>query len=414
VQAVLRGGEALLLRGWYEPRDGTSHDEGVSKVVRTSRGWSKPEDLDITNYYSSGASTSFFETADEKVLLLSLERADSQGANDLYVSLPTGGGWSEPRSLGNVVNSPGFEFAPWLTPDGRTLYFSSYGHAGYGGADIFVSQRLDESWTKWSEPQNLGPRVNGAGFDAYFQLSPDQKQAYFSTARTANGPADIVRVGTNEKPAADSVKPAAPVATARGLVKGHVLDAKTRLPVVAEVKAQRLGGDIIYNATGRTDAAGGNFQFILPPGRYRISATAGGFLTATDTLSITGPLNLDLLVVPAAVGSRLELPTIIFAQGKSNLLSASYTELNRLARTLIDNPAVRIRLEGHTDNQGDEKKNLKLSEDRVAEVKRYLVSRGVTEERINTVGFGGTKPRASNEREETRKLNRRVEFTITK
>ena len=143
-------------------------------------------------------------------------------------------------------------------------------------------------------------------------------------------------------------------------------------------------------------------------------ATRAGYLTATDTVSLSGSRTLELLLVPAAVGSSLELPTLIFAQGKYTLLPASYTELNRLARTLQDNPTVNIRLEGHTDNQGRADLNVKLSEDRVAEVKRYLVTRGVPENRISTIGYGGSRPRASNDREETRKLNRRVEFTIVK
>ncbi|OON68906.1 hypothetical protein B0919_12120 [Hymenobacter sp. CRA2] len=421
VQAVLAGGEALLLRGWYQPRENSSRDEGASRARRVGSGWGKIESLEITNYYSTGTSTTFFQPADEKVLLMSLERADGQGGNDLYVSQRDGnGGWGEPHSLGPVVNSPGFDFAPWLAPDGKTLYFASYGHAGYGSADIFVTERQDETWTRWSEPLNLGPAVNSAGFDAYFSLGPDGKSAYWAMSRTANGPADIVRAAAGLTPPTDTAaaKPVVAVATTsvppRGFVTGKVLDARTRKPVVAQVKAQRLGGDMVFNATGQTDAAGGNFQFSLPAGRYRLAATAGGFLTAADTVIVNGAMNLELLVLPAAVGAKLELPTIIFAQGKASLLSGSYNELNRLARTLLDNPSVQIRLEGHTDNQGDAQKNKVLSEQRVAEVKRYLVSRGVGEERISTVGYGGSRPRASNEREETRRLNRRVEFTITK
>lgn len=419
VQAVLAGGDALLVRGWYEPRGGGSHDEGVSRARRVGNGWGKVESLEIANYYSTGTSTTFFQSADEKSLLMSLERADGQGGNDLYVSLPDGqGGWTEPRSLGPVVNSPGFDFAPWLAPDGKTLYFASYGHAGYGSADIFVTERQDDTWTRWTEPRNLGPGINGPGFDAYFLLGPDGKSAYWATARTTTGPADIVRAAAGLTPPADTTKPApVPVAThgepTRALVLGRVLDARNRKPLAAEIKADRLGGDMVFNATGRSDATGA-FQFTLPAGRYRVAATAGGFLTATDTLVVRGTMNLELLVLPAAVGAKLELPTIIFAQGKASLLAGSYNELNRLARTLLDNPTTQIRLEGHTDNQGDAGKNKDLSEQRVAEVKRYLVSRGVGEERISTIGYGGSKPRASNEREETRRLNRRVEFTITK
>ncbi|PJJ59275.1 RICIN domain-containing protein [Hymenobacter chitinivorans] len=411
-------GSQLLVRGLYE-RDGSFRDEGASLIARAASTKSKPDrpqPLTISNYYSAGPATTFFMAADEKILLLSLERGDSFGGNDLYVSRPKADGtWGEPQSLGGVLNSPGFEFAPWLAPDGKTLYFSSYGHAGYGSADIFVSTRLDDTWSKWSEPRNLGPTLNGPGFDAYFMLSADGKQAYYAASRTPNGPADLYRSAASVTPPADTVKPATlpPTVATRALLTGKVLDAKTRASVKAEVKAIRLDNDIAFNATVRTDASG-SFQFSLPPGRYRLAAASPGYLAGTDTVRMVASLTREIALVPAAVGAKLELPTLIFAQGKYTLLPASYAELNRLARTLTDNPTVSIRLEGHTDNQGNADLNQKLSEDRVKEVKRYLVTRGIAEGRISTVGFGGTKPRASNAKEETRKLNRRVEFTITK
>jgi outer membrane protein OmpA-like peptidoglycan-associated protein len=415
VMAVVDNGKALLVRGRYE-RDGSFRDEGVSHTELSGKQALKPEPLEIDNYYSNGTSTTFFAPADGKVLFLSLDRPDAYGANDLYVSLPTrDGAWSEPRNLGNVINSPGFEFAPWLSPDGKTLYFASYGHAGYGSADVFVTHRLDNSWTSWSAPQNLGPTVNGPGFNAYFQLTPDGKQAYYATSGTPNGPADIVRaeVGvTPPPPKPDTV--VAPPALVRATLTGRVLDAKTRKPIAATIKAERLHENIMLLANARSEASGGTFQLMLPAGRYRVAVTAGGFLTATDTITLTTNQSREFLVMPASVGSRLELPTLIFAQGKYTMRPASFTELNRLAATLVDNPTVNIRLEGHTDNVGNAALNVKLSEDRVKEVKNYLVRRGVAENRISTVGYGGSKPRASNDREETRRLNRRVEFTIVK
>lgn len=418
-------GNSLLVRGTYE-RDGSFRDEGVSEVLRSGGKGVRPVPLNIQNYYTAGPSTTFFMTPDKKVLLLSLERGDTQGGNDLYLSTPTANGvWSEPRSLGGVVNSPGFEFAPWLSPDNKTLYFSSYGHAGYGSADIFVSTRLDETWTRWSEPRNLGNQLNGPGFDAYFTLTPDGKQAYYASARTANGPADIFRTATNVQRTVappDSTAPVVavpvvhpvPAVVPRTLLTGRVLNAKTKQPLAAEVKIVRLDNNLVFNATARSLPGTGYYQFTLPPGRYQVLGSSETFLNATDTVSMTGSRTLDLLLVPAAVGSSLELPTLIFAQGKFTLLPASYAELNRLARTLADNPTVNIRLEGHTDNQGPAHLNQKLSEDRVGEVRRYLIMRGVPENRISVVGYGGTHPRASNEKEETRKLNRRVEFTIVK
>lgn len=429
VMAVVgESGSTLLVRGRYE-RDGSYRDEGVSTVARAAAGSKgvRPEPLAIANYYTSGPGTSFFMSSDQQVLLLSLERSDSQGANDLYISTPAGDGtWREPRSLGSVINSPGFDFAPWLAPDGKTLYFSSYGHAGYGSADIFASTRLDDSWTKWSEPRNLGPSINGPGFDAYFTLTADGKQAYYVSAKTSNGPADIYRTAAGVTgavaivvpdttiPATPNATPVRPATAPRTLLTGRVLNAKNQQPLSAEVRVIRLDNDLTFNATARSLPGTGSYQFSLPPGRYRLLASSPGFLNATDTVRMTGSRTVDLQLVPAAVGSSLELPTLIFAQGKYTLLPASYAELNRLARTLADNPTVNIRLEGHTDNQGNADLNQKLSEDRVAEVRRYLITRGVPENRISVIGYGGTRPRGSNDKEETRRLNRRVEFTIVK
>ncbi|WP_375417395.1 RICIN domain-containing protein [uncultured Hymenobacter sp.] len=414
------GGPArLLLRGTYEA--GAFRDEGCSLAeIPTPPDGAKatrPQPVRIANYYAATVATGFFMSADQQVLLLSLERGDSEGLNDLYVSRREGsGGYSEPRSLGAVVNSPGFEFAPWLAPGGKTLYFSSMGHQGYGSADVFVSERLDDSWSRWSEPRNLGAPVNGPGFDAYFSITADGQQAYYAASPTPGAPANLFRTARVERARPDSTL-VANEAGPRVLFTGRVLDAATRQPVAgAEVKATLLAGQVDFRASGRVEGNTGGFQLSLLLGRYRVEASGGGgFLSTVDTVRFaSGSVGRDLLLRPAVVGARLELPTIIFAQSKATLLAASYAELNRLSSTLALSPKIEIRLEGHTDNVGPADKNQQLSEDRVAEVKRYLVSRGVSENRITTIGFGGTKPRFKNDREETRKLNRRVELVITK
>lgn len=414
-------GQTLVVRGTYD-RDGSYHTEGLSRVARAAAlapGATPkavaPAAVRVANYYSALPNTSFFMTADEKILLLSLERGDAQGGNDLYVSrADDAGGFGEPRSLGPELNSPGFDFAPWLAPDGKTLYFASFGHMGYGQADIFVSTRLDESWTRWTEPRNLGTSVNGPGNNAYFCLSADGKGAYFASSPTAAGGYDLYRAAP---PVADTVpRPAAVISESnRAFLNGRVLDAATRQPVAgATVVATLLPNaqGIDFQATARTDAAGG-FLMSLLAGRYRIVASSS-LRTSTDTLMATGNMGRDLLLRAAAVGAKVDLPSIIFAQGKAGLLASSYQELNRLALALQADPRTEIRLEGHTDNVGPADKNQQLSEDRVAEVKRYLVGRGVDEKRITTIGFGGSKPRFDNKREETRKLNRRVELVIVK
>ncbi|MBD2767588.1 RICIN domain-containing protein [Hymenobacter sp. BT664] len=422
VATVGSEGQTLLVRGTYENE--AFRDEGVSTLPRAAALGPaaknvRPTALRIANYYSAVPGAGFYLTPDEKILLLSLERSDSEGGNDLYVSMPDGnGGYTEPKTLGPMINSPGFDFAPWLTPDRQTLYFASYGHMGYGSADIFVSQRLDDSWQRWSEPRNLGPTVNGPGFNAYFCLTADGKTAYFSSSATSGGPSDIWRTG---RPVPADSLPAAPVAvvteaSARAFVSGRVLDARTKQPVPGAIVTANLlanAAGVQFNATNRADNTGG-YQLSLLPGKYYLSATGGGFLSVGDTLVASGSPRRDLLLLPASVGSKLDLPSIIFAQGKAGLLGSSYPELNRLAIALQASPSTEVRLEGHTDNVGPADKNQQLSEDRVAEVKRYLVGRGVDESRITTVGYGGTKPKYSNEREETRRLNRRVELVIVK
>ena len=419
VAATGPGGRTLFVRGTYEA--GGFRDEGLSKVSwsaatsGSARGV-KPDAVPIANYYTAGPGAGFYVSPDGQTLLLSLERGDSEGGNDLYVSRPDGrGGFTEPKSLGPVLNSPGFDFAPWLTPDGKTLYFASYGHMGYGSADLFVSQRLGEGWGQWSEPRNLGPALNGPGFNAFLSLTPDGKTAYFSSSSTPNGTKDLWRTG--RAVAADSLPAvvAAPVPS-RAYLTGRVLDARTKQPVPgAVVKANLLAnaGGVQFNATSPADNTG-TYQMSLLPGRYYLTANGGGLLTADDTVVVSGSPRRDLLLLPAAVGAKVDLPSIIFAQGKAALLGSSFLEINRLATAMQASPGTEVRLEGHTDNVGPADKNQLLSEERVAEVKRYLVNRGIDEKRVSTVGFGGTKPRYGNDREETRRLNRRVELVIVK
>ncbi len=413
VQTVVGSADkpTLLVRGNYESAG--FKDEGVSRVAVAG---GKPTLVRIAAYYSTNVATGFYLTPDEKILLLALERDDSQGANDLYISRPDGaGGFTAPQSLGAVVNSPGYEFAPWLSADTKTLYFSSYGHLGYGSADIFRSQRLDDSWEKWGPVQNLGPRFNGPGYDGFLALGPDGTAYYSSSGKVDNAPKKLFRTTPGPPPTDTIPAPIDPETAARALVMGRVLDARTSQPIAggAQVQALLLNSSVDFRSTAQAGVTG--FQLSLVPGRYRVTTTAG-LLTKVDTLVVTPgeSRRYEPRLMPATVGSRLDLPAIIFTQGQAKLLGSAYPTLNNLATSMKENPALEIRLEGHTSNEPPADKNQVLSEERVAEVKRYLVSRGVAESRITTIGYGGSKPKFPNDREETRKLNRRVELVITK
>jgi outer membrane protein OmpA-like peptidoglycan-associated protein len=199
---------------------------------------------------------------------------------------------------------------------------------------------------------------------------------------------------------------------AQGQWWGRVLDAVTRQPLPEAQVAFRGSG--APGGTPRLTAAG-EFLFAGQAGQaYQVLAQLPGYFPADTTYRLpAGQSAHDIVLRPLAAGTTLRLDNVQFEQGKAVLLPSSTPDLNRLLTLLTGSPALTIELRGHTDNQGDPQLNVQLSEQRVAVVKAYLVSHGVAPERITGRGLGGAEPRASNEREETRRLNRRVEVRVT-
>jgi len=158
----------MLLNNRYLP-DGKL-DKGLSITKKTSDGnWGKPEPLNIEEFINKSDFSEFWLSKDGKVLVMSVSDDKTQGGNDLYVSFrKSENTFSKPLNMGKVINSAGEEATPWIDDDGKSLYFSSTGFSGFGDFDIFVSKRLDDSWTNWSEPENLGSSINTNGMDMYF------------------------------------------------------------------------------------------------------------------------------------------------------------------------------------------------------------------------------------------------------
>jgi len=171
------GTEALVF-GIYRP-DG-SKQPGFSITRWADSSWSFPEPLRIRNFYNLSQHYYATWSPDRRVLILSLQRLDSYGSLDLYVSFydSLSGQWTEPENMGSTLNTAGTEGSPFLAPDGRTLYFFSTGHKGFGGMDLFVSRRLDDTWKRWSPPMNLGADINTSGDEASISLTPQGDTAY--------------------------------------------------------------------------------------------------------------------------------------------------------------------------------------------------------------------------------------------
>ena len=203
------------------------------------------------------------------------------------------------------------------------------------------------------------------------------------------------------------------------LVYGKVLNSKTKAPIETGITYRNLETDK-ESGIARSNPDDGSYKITLPYNNdYTFFAAKTGFYSVRDSISIPNiteylEIERDIYLTPLEVGENIPLNNVFFVRSEPVLLPTSYPELDTLANMLLMNKSIEIELSGHTDNQGSPEKNVKLSEQRVETVKKYLVSKGVDDNRITGKGYGGSKPIASNTTEATRKLNRRVEFRITK
>ena len=401
------GNTAILLLGNKYGKNGKM-TAGVSVSTRTSEGWEEPTSLEIKNDYNLSPKVGYYLANNRKVLMMSVQRRDTRGDRDLYVSfLGDNGIWSEPKNLGDNVNSASEESSPFLAPDDKTLYFSSKGYSGYGGTDIYVTRRLDDTWENWSEPENLGPGINSASDDIFFNIDPKGENAYFSRS-VSEDDADIFSINMP-----DLFRPTAVI-----LVKGKVYDRKTQKPISARIFYEKLpeGEEI---GTVNADPVTGEYQILLPSGeKYGYLAESTGYVAINENIDLENTteyaeVTQNLILVPIEKEVTIRLNNIFFDFDKASLKSESTPELGRLADLLKENKNMQIEISGHTDNIGTRKYNQALSERRAQSVYNFLVENGIDGNRLKTIGYGKDRPMVSNDDEiDGRELNRRVEFKI--
>jgi len=408
VFSVSPDGNTLLLMNTYTS-DGQQKGMGLSISRKSSKGWTNPEDVKMRSFYNKSFYNEYFLSNNGKVILLAVNRDDTYGSRDLYISFAEGNDiWSAPKNLGKQINTAGTELSPFLAADGKTLYFSSNGHPGYGRNDIFMSRRLDDSWTNWSMPTNLGEPINSSGTDAYYSIPAAGDHAYFVSNEAGLGKNDIFKIVLPTP-----VKPEPVV-----LVFGKVLNSKTNAPLSTGITYHDFTEDIEMGIA-RSNPESGYYEIVLPVSRvYSFFAVKQGFYSVQDRLDLTDieeyeEVERDLYLTPIEKGQTVKMNNVLFYRSKAQLMLTSYPELDKLTQMMTDNPTIAIQLEGHTDNVGDRFKNIRLSQDRVSAVRNYLIKKGVSEERVTGTGYGGSKPIADNSTEVTRRLNRRVEFKIT-
>jgi len=397
--------------------------QGISIANKSQSGWSEPQNIRIPYFKNLGKYFGGSLSQDGKVLILSIESYGTVGAEDIYVCFKSDDKWSEPQNIGRLINTPYQEFTPHIYKD-SLLYFSSNGHGGKGSADVFVSKRLDDTWLNWSTPENveqintegreLGYRqyegfaiytstINSDGYGdiKFYSPSNDQdtifNQAIDTTVVVDINEVDVAELDENEI-----------------LLYGEVTASNENEAFAPVVAVKTRGGKKIK---AKLDA---NMYLVnlKSPENYVVTVSAPGYITQQESIDLQSAtakkLQVDFNLQPIALGTRVNLKNVLFRQSKAEILSSSFDELNLVVEMMQQNPSMKIKLEGHTDNRGVAKHNLRLSKHRVEAVEDYLVSKGISSNRIKGKGYGGSKPIADNEDPEKRKLNRRVEFTIIK
>ena len=326
---------------------------------------------------------------------------DGRVVQDIYQSeRQAGGSWSRPSRLPPSINTPGREENPVLHSDGRTLYFASNGHAGMGGLDLFVSRRQPDG--SWSQAENLGFPINSNGDENSLQVFPDGKTALFATDRDAPGNLDLWQFELPGHAAAASV----------ALWRGAVIDADTRRPIEASVLVLDALGNVV--GTQSSSAVDGAFTLTFPASErviLQVEEDGYGFYSeAFEPTEGQEPV-VTIELQRLEVGTVLVLRDVRFERSSAALDARFQPDLEQLARTM-QNAEFRIRIAGHTDGEGSAERNQVLSEERAVAVAQFLEAFGIEGSRLETIGYGMSRPIATNDTEEGRALNRRTEIEI--
>ena len=448
----------------FTRRDGTTMDADEDLVISRRKpdgSWTLPESLspNINSSFNEGTCT---VSADgRRLIFTSCLGRRGYGSCDLFISERRGGEWSEPVNLGNNVNGPEWDSQPSLSPDGRTLFFVSSRRGGQGGRDIWMST-LDEN-DEWTKAVNLGPTVNTPNEDVSPFIHPDNRTLYFaSNGRTGFGGYDIYYSERTEKGWSEPKNFGAPVNTAEDQVSlfisadgakgyysledhsdpsvksliyefdvpealrvssrasyvfGRVTDEETGKVIEADIELFDLASEQRVGLV-RSDPVTGDYLITLTEGsQYALYINEPGYLFSSLSFSFDKdsnfePIRKDILLTPIRTGSKTVLNNIFFETDKYELQERSRTELAKVITFMKNNPEVRIEISGHTDDVGAEDYNLSLSNRRAKAVFDYLVNNGIEFSRMRYAGYGETRPSVPNSSDKNRAQNRRIEFEI--
>jgi outer membrane protein OmpA-like peptidoglycan-associated protein len=341
-----------------------------------------------------------------RMLFFVSNRPGGMGGMDIWYSTRgSDGKWNKPVNPGKGMNTSGDEFSQFIYFNGRTLYFSSNGRESFGGHDIYVTTMNRDS--TWTTPENLGPPVNTPADETGLVIESSGRRAYFSSVRNKDSGKDIYYLDLPEEIQPEPVS----------YFKGNVIDKASGQPIKARYELTDLTrrAEVINSVTdGR-----GEFFVCLPQGSsYGLNVTAPGYMIFSENFDFvegytsSEPYLKTIALNRVREGEFMRMYNVFYDTDSWELLESSLPELEQLLEFLIVNPTVVIEIGGHTDSDGSEEHNQRLSERRANSVREFLIKRGIAGERIFSHGYGETTPVADNITPAGKRLNRRTEITI--
>jgi len=397
------------------------HDGDIYLAEKVHGVWQTPTPVEEINSIDFEADA--FITSDGKTIYFASNHLKKNGDLDIcFITKDAAGNWSKPKLLPSLINTDEDEDAPYITSDGKTMYFSSRGHTSMGGYDVFKS--IQDSTGIWGKPVNLGYPINTPDDDLYFCLSSKTSRAFMSSYRTGGyGEKDIYEVVEIENVLIDGLL----IDENKKVIDGD----KYKVSIIPLESASK-------NAAAQTVNVSANGTFnatCLSDNSYKVVVLYIGDTLATDTLQLALEEEKNQRVVYSCIISSVKkgidtsaavpakdtiaIPVVIktqkviyFASNISNIGPASKNELREIISLVQKDPNVKITIHGHADGSGPEKINTQLSEARANSVKDYLIAKGVAASQINVQAFGSQQPIASNDTEAGRAKNRRVEITL--
>ena len=373
---------------------------------RMGERWSRPRN------FGAPVNTGSWESqptmaADGMTIYFASSRSGGFGGMDIWKTTMTAEGeFSIPENLGPAINTPGDDAAPFIHSDGRTLYFASNGRTGMGGYDLYYATLQPDG--SWSEPQNMGYPINSPADEINIFINAAGTMAYISSDKDGGfGGLDLYSFVLD-----DGLRPN-PVT----YIKGRVHDAFTGDPLAAHIEMIDLNTKQLLTSTTSDAQTGGYLACIHTGGNVLLNVSHPDYPFYSENFQIErnynelSPYLKDIALQPTDVGTVVTLKNVFFDFDRAELKPESYVELDKLADYLRTN-TIRIEIGGHTDDQGSDEYNDRLSENRAKAVYDYLVGKGIPADRLQYKGYGKRVPIADNTTEAGRATNRRTEFKI--